>query len=112
MKQPSGAQLWQRNIVFELRNYNCAIAADAQIGAGTKIGNVVLNRDATIVGIDCTIGSYVDIEGEVRISDRVSLQSGCYSTRGVVIKDHVFCGPRIVTLSDKKISHRRPTLPC
>jgi UDP-3-O-[3-hydroxymyristoyl] glucosamine N-acyltransferase len=63
-----------------------------------------------VIGSDCVIGSYVDIEGEVRIGDFVSLQSGCYLTRGVMIEDEVFCGPRVVTMNDKYISYRRPSL--
>lgn len=89
---------------------NCVIAEDAQIGEGTRIGNYVLIRDDVIIGRHCVIGSYVDIEGVVRIGDYVSLQSGCYLTRGVIIEDKVFCGPRLVTLNDKRICHERATL--
>lgn len=89
---------------------NCVIADDARIGAGTRIGNFVLIRDDVVIGRECVIGSYVDIEGVVRIGDFVSLQSGCYLTRGVIIEDSVFCGPRLVTLNDKRICHRREAL--
>jgi len=90
---------------------NCVIAADAKIGEGTRVGNFVLIRDNTVIGKDCTVGSYVDIEGDVTIGDYVSLQSGCYLTRGVIIEDHVFCGPRVVTINDKNISYRRSIMP-
>jgi UDP-2-acetamido-3-amino-2,3-dideoxy-glucuronate N-acetyltransferase len=90
---------------------NCIIAETAQIGEHTRVGNFVFIRDHTIIGRHCVIGSFVDIEGDVRVGDFVSLQSGCYLTRGVVIEDEVFCGPRVVTLNDKRISHRRPALP-
>jgi UDP-2-acetamido-3-amino-2,3-dideoxy-glucuronate N-acetyltransferase len=89
---------------------NSIISENAQIGEHTRIGNFVFIRDDTIIGRDCVIGSYVDIEGDVRIGDFVSLQSGCYLTRGVVIEDEVFCGPRVVTMNDKPISYRRPVL--
>ncbi len=89
---------------------NCVIADDARIGEGTRIGNFVLIRDHTVVGRSCVIGSYVDIEGNVEIGNFVSLQSGCYITRGVVIEDEVFCGPRVMTMNDKVIGHRRPSL--
>ena len=91
-------------------NY-CVIFDDAEVGAGTRIGNFVLVRDKTRIGKACTIGSYVDIEGDVRIGDFVSLQSGCYITRGVIIEDAVFFGPRVVTMNDKRISYRRPSIP-
>jgi UDP-2-acetamido-3-amino-2,3-dideoxy-glucuronate N-acetyltransferase len=70
----------------------------------------VLIRDNTVIGQHCLIGSYVDIEGAVRIGNFVSLQSGCYLTRGVIIEDHVFCGPRLVTLNDKRICYGREAL--
>jgi acetyltransferase-like isoleucine patch superfamily enzyme len=89
---------------------NSVIADDADVGEGTRIGNFVLIRDRTFVGKSCVIGSYVDIEGDVRIGDFVSLQSGCYITRGVIIEDEVFCGPRVMTMNDKSISYRRPSL--
>jgi carbonic anhydrase/acetyltransferase-like protein (isoleucine patch superfamily) len=63
------------------------ISEDAQIGENTRIGNFVFIRDNTVIGKACSVGSYVDIEGDVRIGDFVSLQSGCYLTRGVVIED-------------------------
>jgi acetyltransferase-like isoleucine patch superfamily enzyme len=86
------------------------IAADAKIGEGTRVGNFVFIRDNTVIGKGCVIGSYVDIEGDVQVGDFVSLQSGCYLTRGVVIEEEVFCGPHVVTMNDKRISYRRPTL--
>ena len=89
---------------------NCIVFEDAKIGANTRIGNFVFIRDNTVIGKDCVVGSYVDIEGDVRIGDSVSLQSGCYLTRGVIIEDEVFCGPRIVTMNDKHISYHRPSL--
>lgn len=92
-----------------VRQY-CVIADDAEIGQDTRIGNFVLIRDKTVIGSHCLLGSYTDIEGDVRIGDFVSLQSGCYITRGVIIENEVFCGPRVVTINDKPISYRRPSL--
>jgi UDP-2-acetamido-3-amino-2,3-dideoxy-glucuronate N-acetyltransferase len=89
---------------------HCVIFDDVEIGEGTRIGNFVFIREKTIIGKRCTIGSYVDIEGDVRIGDFVSLQSGCYITRGVIIENEVFCGPRIITMNDKPMTYRRPSL--
>jgi UDP-2-acetamido-3-amino-2,3-dideoxy-glucuronate N-acetyltransferase len=94
----------------EIYGRNCIIAETARIGEQTRVGNFVFIRDNTIIGRNCVIGSYVDIEGDVHIGDFVSLQSGCYLTRGVIVEDDVFCGPRVVTLNDKRISYRRPAL--
>ncbi len=89
---------------------HCVIFDDVNIGQGTRIGNFVFIRSDTRIGTQCTIGSYVDIEGEVSIGNHVSLQSACYITRGVIIEDDVFCGPRVTTMNDKRIVHRRPNL--
>ena len=94
----------------ELRGLFGVVFPDVTLGDGTRLGNFVMIRSNTVIGIDCTIGSYVEIEGDVVIGDRVSLQSGCYVTRGVVIEDEVFCGPRVITMNDKRITHRRPTM--
>jgi UDP-2-acetamido-3-amino-2,3-dideoxy-glucuronate N-acetyltransferase len=96
---------------MQVRGQFNAIFPDVNIGDGTRVGNFVLIRSNTRIGEQCTIGSYVDIEGDVTIGDHVSLQSGCYITRGVVIEDEVFCGPRVITMNDKRISHRRAGLP-
>ncbi len=86
------------------------IFPDVSIGEGTRVGNFVMIRSNTQIGAGCTIGSYVDIEGDVIIGNHVSLQSSCYITRGVMIEDDVFCGPRIITMNDKVIAYRRPNL--
>lgn len=95
---------------MELHGQFSAIFPDVSLGHGTRVGNFVMIRSNTVIGEDCTIGSYVDIEGDVVIGDHVSLQSGCYITRGVVIEDDVFCGPRVITLNDKRIRQRRSKL--
>jgi UDP-2-acetamido-3-amino-2,3-dideoxy-glucuronate N-acetyltransferase len=88
----------------------CCISSDAKIGGGTRIGNFVLIRDNTVIGDNCVIGSYVDIEGDVQIGHLVSLQSGCYLTRGVVVENEVFLGPRVITMNDRRICYRRAAL--
>lgn len=88
----------------------CVIFPEVHVGDGSRIGNFVMIRSSTVIGEGCTIGSYVDIEGEVVIGNHVSLQSGVYVTRGVIIEDDVFCGPRVITMNDKRIVHRRPGL--
>ena len=89
----------------------CVVQPGVVIGAGTRVGNFVFLRTDTTIGRDCVIGSFVDVEGDVEIGDNVSLQSSCYITRGVVIEDDVFCGPRMITMNDKRMSHRRPSVP-
>jgi len=89
---------------------HCFIDEGVEIGPDTRIGNFIFIRRNTVIGRGCSVGSYVDIEGDVRIGSFVSLQSGCYLTRGVIIEDEAFCGPRMVTLNDKRMCHRRPSM--
>jgi len=89
---------------------HCLLSPDLIVGLASRIGNFVFIRDNTVIGKGCLVGSYVDIEGDVRIGNFVALQSGCYLTRGVIIEDEAFFGPRVVTLNDKPISYRRPSL--
>jgi UDP-2-acetamido-3-amino-2,3-dideoxy-glucuronate N-acetyltransferase len=97
-------------VPVELHGLFGVVFPDVTLGEGTRLGNFVMIRSNTVIGADCTIGSYVDIEGDVVIGDHVSLQSGCYITRGVVIEDDVFCGPSVITMNDKRITHRRSAL--
>jgi UDP-2-acetamido-3-amino-2,3-dideoxy-glucuronate N-acetyltransferase len=89
---------------------HCTIFEKVSIGPDTRIGNFVFIRSDTEIGSGCVIGSYVDIEGDVKIGNNTSLQSGCYITRGVIIEDEVFLGPRVVTMNDKKMTYRRKGL--
>lgn len=89
---------------------HCIILDDVTIGENVRMGNFVFIRSETEIGSGCSIGSYVDIEGDVKIGNNVSIQSGCYITRGVIIEDDVFCGPRVITMNDKKMSYRRKNL--
>lgn len=59
----------------------------------------LIHRGA-VIGADVTIGSHCNI-CDCRIGERVSIQTACHITRGVVIEDDVFIGPRVVTLNDK-----------
>lgn len=71
-----------------------------QIGGSTRVGSMTLIHSGAAIGSHCTIGSHCNI-CHCTIGDRVSIQTACHITRGVVIEDDVFIGPRVVTLNDK-----------
>ncbi len=73
---------------------------DVLIGAGTRVGSFTLIHQGAIIGSGCTIGSHCNI-CKCTIGDRVSIQTACHITRGVVIEDDVFIGPGVITLNDK-----------
>jgi len=70
------------------------------IGAGTRVGSFTLIHQGAMIGSGCTIGSHCNI-CKCTIGDRVSIQTSCHITRGVVIEDDVFIGPGVITLNDK-----------
>jgi acetyltransferase-like isoleucine patch superfamily enzyme len=70
------------------------------IGPGSRVGTFALLHTGARIGADCTIGSHSNI-CDSEIGDRVSIQTACHITRGVVIEDDVFVGPGVITLNDK-----------
>ena len=86
-----------------VRFYNASLTEvqdDVTIGAATRIGSLTLIQQGAVIGSGCTIGSHCNI-CNCRIGDRVSIQTACHITRGVVIEDDVFVGPQVITLNDK-----------
>lgn len=87
----------------EVHFYNARLTEvqdNVLIGPGTRVGSLTLIHQGAIVGAGATIGSHCNI-CDCRIGDRVSIQTACHITRGVIIEDDVFVGPRVVTLNDK-----------
>jgi UDP-2-acetamido-3-amino-2,3-dideoxy-glucuronate N-acetyltransferase len=85
-----------------VRFYNSALTEvqeDACIGQGTRIGSFTLIHARASIGVSSTIGSHCNI-CECSIGDRVSIQTSCHITRGVVIEDDAFVGPGVITLND------------
>ncbi len=75
----------------------------AVIGPGTRIGAFTLVHAGARIGNDCTIGSHCNIH-RATLGDRVSIQTACHITMGVVIEDDVFVGPGVITLNDRQMS--------
>jgi acetyltransferase-like isoleucine patch superfamily enzyme len=70
------------------------------IGVDSRVGSLTLIQDGAVIGEGTTIGSHCNI-CDCRIGDRVSIQTACHITRGVVIEDDVFVGPGVITLNDR-----------
>ncbi len=66
------------------------------IGAGTRIWHFChVMKDSTI-GRDCNLGQNVFVASGVRIGDGCKIQNNVSLYTGVVLEDHVFCGPSVV----------------
>ncbi|MVV52327.1 N-acetyltransferase [Pseudomonas sp. PB120] len=87
----------------EVRFYNpllTEVQDNVEIGPQSRVGSMSLIHQGARIGSGVTIGSHCNI-CDCLIGDRVSIQTACHITRGVVIEDDVFIGPRVVTLNDK-----------
>ena len=78
---------------------NTAIVKDSQIGEGTKIWEFA-NIYGCVIGSNCNIGSYVEIQNDVCIGDNVVVSSHSFICSLVTIEDDVFIGHGVMTIND------------
>ena len=76
-----------------------ALVETAQIGAGTRIAAFAHLLSGAVVGAECQIGGQVLLENDVRVGDRVTIQSGAQLRDGARIEADVFIGPNAILLS-------------
>jgi predicted dehydrogenase/serine acetyltransferase len=72
----------------------------AEIGSGVRIGDHAQIRDGAVIGADSTIGSFVSVDPEVVVGERVSVQTRCYLAKGTTIEDDAFLGPGVTIAND------------
>ena len=66
------------------------------IGEGTKIWHFSHVLKGSVIGRKCNIGQNVVIGPNVRLGDNVKVQNNVSIYEGVILEDHVFCGPSMV----------------
>ena len=76
-----------------------SIIKDCKIGENTKIWNFANIYDCEI-GDNCNIGSYVEIQGNVKIGNNVTISSHSFICSLVTIEDGVFVGHGVRTIND------------
>src|SRR5262249_6996386 len=67
-----------------------------EIGEGTTIWHVSHVRKGSRVGRNCRIGRNVVIGPDAVVGNGVKIQNNVCVYEGVVLEDHVFCGPSMV----------------
>lgn len=75
------------------------IIHDCRIGKNTKIWSFV-NLYGCEIGDDCMIGSFVEIQDDVRIGNRCRIQSHTFICSLVTIQDDVFVGHGVMFIND------------
>lgn len=66
------------------------------IGEGTRIWHFCHVMKDAVIGRRCNIGQNVLVASGVRIGDNCKIQNNVSLYTGVVLEDHVFCGPSMV----------------
>ncbi len=84
------------------------IHAGVRIGDGARIGDHAQLRDGAVVGAGSTVGSFTSVDPNVRIGERVSIQTRCYITAGTVVEDDVFVGPGVTLTNDNTMDRHGP----
>ncbi len=76
------------------------VYAGARIGAGSIIGDQAHVRERSVIGTGAVIGRGTTVDFDVRVGDRVSIQTLVYLTALSVVEDDVFIGPGVTTTND------------
>ena len=76
-----------------------AIINNASIGSGTKIWHYANVYDC-IIGTNCTIGAYTEIQNDVYIGNNVTISSHSFFCSLIEIEDDVFIGHGVMTIND------------
>lgn len=76
------------------------VAADAVIGAGTKIWHQSQVMSGARIGEHCKLGKSVYVDLGVQIGNRVKIQNGISIYKGVIVEDDVLLGPHMVFTND------------
>ncbi len=72
---------------------------DCQVGEGTIVRDFV-NLYGCIIGRDCKIAAFVEIQRGVVVGDRCKIEAFAFIPSGVKIEDEVFVGPHVVFTND------------
>ena len=72
------------------------VSDDADIGADTSIWHWSHVRGGATIGRQCTLGQNVYVAPTAVVGDGVKIQNNVSIYDGVVLEDHVFCGPSAV----------------
>ncbi|MBN1157298.1 N-acetyltransferase [Candidatus Woesearchaeota archaeon] len=80
-------------------NEGMQIIKDCKIGKNTKIWNYV-NLYGCEIGNNSMIGSFVEIQPDVKIGNGCRIQSHTFICSGVTVEDNVFIGHGVMFIND------------
>jgi UDP-2-acetamido-3-amino-2,3-dideoxy-glucuronate N-acetyltransferase len=87
------------------------VFAGARIGADSIVADQAFVRERTVIGTQTVVGRASGVDNDVRIGDRVRIQSQAYVTAYSVIEDDVFFGPCAMTTNDDTMARHPKGMP-
>ena len=72
----------------------------ATLGPGCISGDLASVRERCVLGESVVVGRGTCVEMETTIGDFTKIQSNCYITAYMLIEDHVFIAPNVMTTND------------
>lgn len=87
------------------------VFAGARVGAGSIVADQAFVRERAVVGAETVIGRASGVDNDVRIGDRVRIQSQAYVTAYSVIEEDVFFGPCAMTTNDDTMARHPKGMP-
>lgn len=76
------------------------IAPDVQLGADVRL-HAFVNLYGCVIGDQCKIGTFVEIQKGVTVGRRVKISSHSFICEGVTIEDDVFIGHGVMFINDR-----------
>jgi UDP-3-O-[3-hydroxymyristoyl] glucosamine N-acyltransferase len=86
------------------------VFAGAELGAGSIAADQSQIRERSVVGPSSVIGRGSAVDNDVRIGERVRVQTNCYITAFTEIEDDVFVGPGVTTTNDNTMGRHAPEM--
>jgi acetyltransferase-like isoleucine patch superfamily enzyme len=65
-------------------------------------------RERVEIGADSLVGRAASVENDVRVGERVRMQTGAYVTAWSVVEDDVFIAPKVIFTNDPSAGRRPP----
>jgi acetyltransferase-like isoleucine patch superfamily enzyme len=78
----------------------CAVADDVQFGNNVTLHGFA-NLYGCVIGDECSVGPFVEIQSGVSIGNRVRIQSHTFICSDIVIEDDVFIGHNVSFINDR-----------
>jgi acetyltransferase-like isoleucine patch superfamily enzyme len=87
------------------------VYAGSSIGERAIIGDQAQVRERSRIGSGSVVGRASSVDFDVRVGNRVLIQTGVYVTGNAVVEDDVFLGPGVITTNDHAMGRHPPGEP-